>query len=325
MDGDTHREYRFLTQSWFQPANLRQRADQIKAAAREFVDNMAGMGGYADFAPDIAFLYPLHIIMGILGVPREDEPRILNWTKQLLASDDPEMNRSGAGGANSEEERLRARFEVFSEFIAYLETLRQARVGEPQEGDLASMIANAVISDAPISPEMAVGYYLIVATAGHDTTAASTACAMWALTQDRELLPKLKAQPDLIPGFVEESVRWATPVKHFLRTATSSTQLREQQIAKDDLLMLSYSSANRDEEKFDRPFEFDVERKLGQIAFGYGAHICLGQHLARLEMTTFWETLIPRLKSVEAAGPARLIVSNLSSGLKTLPIRFEFN
>jgi len=325
MDGATHKEYRFLTHAWFQSASLRQRADQIKAAALESVIRMAAMDGYCDFAADVAFIYPLHNIMSILGVPQEDEPKILNWTKELLGSDDPEMSRAGAVGRNNAEERLRARLEVFSEFTGYLEALRRARILHPQENDLASIIANSIISGQPISPQMAVNYYLIVATAGHDTTAASIACTMWAFTQNRDLLPKVKARPDLIPGLVEESVRWATPAKHFLRTATSPTQLRGQQIAEGDLLMLCYPSANRDEERFDRPFEFDIERGPGQMAFGYGGHVCLGQHLARMEMISFWDTLIPRLNSVAAAGPSRLVASRLSSGLKTLPIRFETN
>ena len=325
MDGRVHMRHRLLTQSWFQPSSLKRRAGKLKAIAEEFADRMAALGGKADFASEVAFLYPLRVIMDILGVPPEDEPLILNWTLQLFGSDDPDLNLTGASSAIDAQEQLRAQFESAGQLAAYMEKLRQARIADPGE-DLGSLIATGLIDGEPIKPETAVAYYMIVATAGHDTTASSTACGMWALTQHPELLGKLKAQPDLIPAFVEESVRWATPVKHFLRSASEDTELGGQTIRKGQLLMLCYPSANRDEAVFERPFVFDIERNANaHMAFGYGGHICIGQHLARMEMTNFWEAVIPRLDSVEAAGPAKLAAARLAGGFKTLPIRFEMH
>lgn len=127
-------------------------------------------------------------------------------------------------------------------------------------------------------------------------------------------------------GFVEESIRWATPVKHFIRSATEDTEVSGIRIAKDDWLMLSYQSGNRDDAVFERPFEFDPRRKPNRhVSFGYGAHVCLGQHLARMEMKILWEELFPSLKSIEMAGEARLTQSNFVCGPKSVPIRFVLN
>jgi cytochrome P450 len=133
----------------------------------------------------------------------------------------------------------------------------------------------------------------------------------------------VKANPALIPGLVDESIRWVTPVKHFMRTATEDTELRGQHIAKGDWLMLSYPSGNRDEEVFDDPFVFRADRSPNKhLAFGYGAHLCLGQHLAKLEMGILWEELLPRLKSVELAGEPARTVANFVGGPKRLPVRY---
>jgi cytochrome P450 len=107
-------------------------------------------------------------------------------------------------------------------------------------------------------------------------------------------LAKVRANPELIPGLVDESIRWTTPVRHFMRSAATDTTLRGQAIAKGEWLMLCYPSGNRDEEVFEDPYEFRVDRKPNRhLAFGYGAHLCLGQHLAKMEMRILWEELLP--------------------------------
>ena len=185
------------------------------------------------------------------------------------------------------------------------------------------MIANGKINGETINDFEAMGYYVIVATAGHDTTSSSTAGAMWALAERPDELAKLRADPSLIGGLVDESIRWTTPVRHFMRMAAADTTLRGQAIAKGEWLMLCYPSGNRDEEVFESPFDFRVDRGPNkQLAFGYGAHVCLGQHLAKLEMRILWEELLPRLKSVELAGQPKLSEANFVNGPKALPIRY---
>jgi cytochrome P450 len=172
-----------------------------------------------------------------------------------------------------------------------------------------------------------MSYYIIVATAGHDTTSNTTAGALWALAESPSEYKKLKGNfAELMPGFIEESIRWVTPVKHFMRSATADTTMRGTPIKKDDWLFLSYPSGNRDEDVFENPFTFKVDRTPNkQIAFGYGAHVCLGQHLARMEMRILWEELLPRLESVELAGMPKRTEANFVCGPKSVPIHFRMH
>jgi hypothetical protein len=134
----------------------------------------------------------------------------------------------------------------------------------------------------------------------------------------------VKADPSLIPGLVDEAIRWTTPVKHFMRSATADTELAGRAIAKGDWLMLCYASGNRDEEVFEDPYVFRVDRKPNRhLSFGYGAHLCLGQHLAKMEMRILFEELLPRLKSLALDGEPKLTQALFVSGPKTVPIRFE--
>jgi cytochrome P450 len=186
------------------------------------------------------------------------------------------------------------------------------------------MIANGKVNGCPMEDRALISYLIIASTAGHDTTSATTATGMWVLAEQPELLARLKANPRLIPGFVEESIRWTSPVQEFVRSATQDYELRGRKIRKGDLLYISYMSGNRDEEVFDSPFEFRPDRTPNRhIGFGYGGHICLGQHLARLEMRVFWEELLPKLKSVAFAGEPKMAQSEFVCGPKSVPIRFE--
>jgi len=146
------------------------------------------------------------------------------------------------------------------------------------------------------------------------------------LLDNPDQLQKLMADHNLINGFVEESIRWVTPVKHFMRTATDDAEVRGQKIKKGDWLMLCYPSGNRDEDHFTDPFKFDIERSPNKhVAFGYGAHICLGQHLGRMEMRVLWEELLPRLKSIKWNGTPKRTEANFVCGPKSVPVRYEMN
>ena len=227
---------------------------------------------------------------------------------------------SGAGDAAQWAEMLAA---IFKDFSAYFSGISADRRARPRE-DLATVIANAKVDGAPIGDRDAMSYYIIVATAGHDTTSSSTAGAMWALAENPALFARVKGDPSLIPGLVDEAIRWTTPVKHFMRMATADATLGSRRIAKGDWLMLCYASGNRDEAVFEAPFEFRPERKPNKhLAFGYGAHLCLGQHLAKMEMRILFEELFPRLRSVALDGTPRNSEATFVSGPKSLPLRFE--
>jgi cytochrome P450 len=324
MDAPDHPKYRALTQQWFTNQSVRKLEERIRSIARAQVASMIERQGECDFVRDVAVSYPLHVIMEILGVPREDEARMLMLTQQLFGSQDPELNRSREMVLDMAElvKQLQA---VIADFSDYFRRLTEARRAEPRD-DVASVIANAQIDGRPISDFEAMGYYIIIAAAGHDTTSSSTSGAMWALCEQPGELEKLRADPSLIPGLVEEAIRWTVPVQHFMRTAMQDYELRGVRLAAGDWLMLCYLSGNRDEEVFDTPYQFRSDRSPNKhISFGTGAHACLGQHLARLEMRILFEELIPKLESVELTGEPRRSASTFVGGPKTLPIRFALS
>lgn len=324
MDNPDHMQYRRLTQAWFMPQNLRKLEDRVREIARGFIDQMAAKGTECDFTRDVAFLYPLHVIMEVLGVPPIDEPRMLKLTQELFGTQDPDVNRTGKEVATADD-TLKMINETIFDFMTYFNAMTEDRRQNPRE-DLASVIANGAVYGQPLGHLEAMSYYIIAATAGHDTTSNTTAGAMWALAENPDQFRKVKEDLSLIPSMVEESIRWETPVKHFMRTATDDTEISGQKIGKGDWLFLAYPSGNRDEAVFDDPYSFRVDRSPNKhVAFGYGAHVCLGQHLARMEMRVLWEELLPRLHSVELAGKPSRTQANFVSGPKTVPIRFRMN
>lgn len=319
MDAPDHIKYRALTQGWFVPQNLRRLEDQIRVIAKAAVARMAATGGHCDFVREVALHYPLHVIMSIMGVPEEDEPRMLKLTQELFGASDPELGREA--GKPVEEQEFD--FGVIVDFSNYFRALSEKKRANPTD-DLASLIANSQVDGQPISDLEAMSYYIIVATAGHDTTSSSTAGALWALAENPRELAKVKADPSLIPSLVDESIRWTTPVKTFMRTVTRDTEFAGRDMKANDWLMLCYASGNRDETVFEAPDEFRVDRKPNRhLAFGYGAHLCLGQHLAKMEMRILWEELLPRLSELGLDGTPATSESVFVNGPKRLPVRFE--
>ncbi len=321
MDAPEHMDYRKLTQSWFMPKNLGSIEEKIRGIARTSVDAMLATGGSCDFVHQVSALYPLHVVMQILGVPHEDEPLMLKLTQEMFGGEDPDLNRARSVELTPEQVTQFV-IEAVRDFEGYFMKLAADRRANPQD-DVATVIANAVVDGEPISDRNAAGYYIIVAAAGHDTTSASTAGAMWALAKDPEQFARIKADRSLLPGLIEEAIRWTTPVQHFMRTAAEDCEIGGQRIAKDDWLMLCYVSGNHDERVFPDPDRFDASRSPNRhVAFGAGVHQCLGLHLARLEMRILFDELLDRIDSVELAGTPQRASSTFVGGPKTLPIRF---
>lgn len=323
MDEPMHMKCRLLTQAWFNPGNVKKREEEIREIARKSRANMEAMGGKGDFVASVALNFPLEVIMNILGVPDKDFPFMLRLTQEIFGPLDPDVQQ--AMNAMSIEDISNIQHAVLGELIQYFEQITEDRRANPTD-DLASVVANATLDGEPIPDNVLNGYYLITATAGHDTTSSSTSMGMWALATQPGLLERLQNDPSLIPAFVEECIRWATPVKNFMRTASEDVEIRGRTVKKGDWIMLCYASANRDEEVFDEPFAFSIDRSPNKhIAFGYGPHLCLGAHLARMEMRILFEELLPMIKSVRLAGEPRLSESYFVNGLKTLPIEFALN
>lgn len=321
MDEPDHMKYRLLTQAWFMPQSIKKREQDIRALAQDTVTQFVKLPGECDFVKDVALHYPLRVVMNILGVPPEDYPRMLRLTQELFGSSDPDTERFMA--ALNDEQFMQLLMGVIKDFGDYFGAITEDRRKTPRD-DLATLIANAQVDGKPIPEFEATGYYTIVATAGHDTTSSSTAGAMWALATQPGLLERVKGDLELVPKLIEEAIRWTTPVKTFMRSASADTELRGRKIKQGDWLMLCYASGNRDEEIFPHSDKFDIDRTPNrQLAFGNGAHVCLGQHLARMEMRILFEELLPRLKSVKLAGEPRYTESAFVNGLKTLPIAFE--
>ena len=313
MDGVEHAEFRRLTQDWFLPQNLKTLEAKVTQIAETFVDRMLATGGECDFVSDVAIWYPLRVIMMILGVPEEDEALMLKLTQEIFGSEDPDMQRKG-----TDEQRM----QFMMDFFNYFNKLTADRRANPSD-DVASVIANAVMDGKPIGEMEALGYYVIVATAGHDTTSASTAGGLLALMQNPEQMKKLRNDISLLPQAIEEMFRWETPVKHFLRTATEDYTLRGKSIKEGDRLMMMYASGNRDEDVFDNPFEFQIDRRPNkQIAFGFGVHRCLGHLLAKMEMNAFYKALLEKTTDIQLNGNPAWVHATFVSGLKRLPVRF---
>ncbi len=314
MDDPRHRVVRAIGADWFRPKAMRALKIRVDELAKRFVDNMVAAGTECDFVQEVAVNYPLYVIMSLLGLPESDFPRMLKYTQELFGSDDAEFARGV-----TPEEKGAALLDMFQYFTA----LTASRRENPTE-DLASAIANARVDGEPLSDIDTVSYYVIIATAGHDTTSAVISGGLQALIENPDQRERLRDNMNLMSLATEEMIRWVTPVKEFMRTAREDTTVRGVPITAGESVLLSYASANRDEEVFDDPFRFDVGRDPNKHnAFGYGVHFCLGAALARMEINSFFAELIPRLESIELAGSPEHIATIFVGGLKHLPIRYS--
>ncbi|OBI62739.1 cytochrome [Mycolicibacterium fortuitum] len=315
MDDPHHRKVRAIGADWFRPKAMRALKVRVDELAKRYVDKMRDIGPECDFVTAIAVDFPLYVIMSLLGLPEEDFARMHMLTQEMFGGDDDEYKRDGGS--------LEDQLAVLMDFFAYFSTLTASRRANPTE-DLASAIANGTIDGEPLSDVDTASYYVIVASAGHDTTKDAISGGLHALIENPDQLARLQAQPDLMGTAVEEMIRWSTPVKEFMRTATADTTVRGVPIAKGESVYLAYVSGNRDEEVFANPHRFDVARDPNKhLAFGYGVHFCLGAALARMEMNSLFTELLSRLDSIELAGTPELSATTFVGGLKHLPIRYS--
>ncbi|OBJ87190.1 cytochrome P450 [Mycobacterium asiaticum] len=314
MDDPHHRKVRAIGANWFRPAAMRNLKVHVDHLAKRYVDKMREIGPECDFVTDIAVDFPLYVILSLLGLPQSDFPRMRMLTQEMFGRDDAEYRRG------QEPETVLA---VMQEFLNYFATLTASRRRKPT-GDLASAIANGRIDGQPLPDIDTASYYVIIAAAGHDTTKDAISGGLHALIENPDELERLKQDIALMPTAVEEMIRWTTPVKEFMRTATADTTVRGVDIAEGESVYLAYVSGNRDEEVFDDPFRFDLGRDPNKhLAFGHGVHFCLGAALARMEIGSLYRELLPRLESIELTGEPELAATTFVGGLKHLPIRYS--
>jgi cytochrome P450 len=316
MDGEEHKAHRGIVNEWFKPRNVAPLQDRIDALATYYVDQMAGFNGQCDFVRDVALHFPLQVILSILGLPESDYARMLTLTQELFGAEDPDIARVGTD---------QAMLDVVLDFVDYFTALASAR-RECPTGDLSSVIANAEIDGQPLPDMDMLGHYIIIATAGHDTTSNAISGGLLALLDHRDQLELLQAHPELINRAADELVRFVSPVKHFMRTCREPFTLRDVTFQPGDLLYLSYASANRDEEAFADPMRLDVcrENSASHLAFGFGQHFCLGAHLARLEIRALFKELLGRLDHIELAAEPTWIRSYFVQGPKSIQVKYRF-
>ncbi len=320
MDPPEHRSVRNVASPVFTPRAVKAMDATIRTSAREIVDRLAGPTGAGegecDFANDVAAAHPLRILSTMLGVPREAEPDILRLTNQLFASEDPDLQREG-------EDRRQSIAELGLELYQLFDKIIQDRRANPRD-DLASLLANAETDGEPMGMMETLGYFLITFTAGHDTTKNALVGGMRAFLENPDQLEKMKSDRGLVDSAVEEVVRWTSPVNHMKRMVTRDYELRGQKLKAGDWLVMFYASANRDEEIFEAPFEFRIDRNPNRhLGFGIGEHFCLGANLARRSQRALFHELAQRMEWAELAGDPEQIHSAFVVGLKKLPMRYR--
>lgn len=315
MDGDEHKAHRNIVNDWFKPGNVKSMQARIDALARASVDGMAAMGDRCDFVNDVAVHFPLQVILAILGLPEADYARMLQLTQELFGVEDPDIARAV---------KDEAAISVLLDFVHYFTDLAADRRAHPT-GDLASVIANAEVGGEPLADMDTLGHYVIIATAGHDTTSSVIAGGLLALLEHRDQLELLQAEPELIDSAADELIRYVSPVKHFMRNCQAPFTLRDTTFEPGDLLYLSFASANRDESVFADPFRLDVRREnaSSHLAFGFGRHFCLGAHLARMEIRALFRELLGRLERMELAGEPAWTRAYFVEGPKSIPITYR--
>jgi hypothetical protein len=316
-DPPEHRDLRKVASPWFTPRALARMDEVIDKSAKDLVDELAGRGeeGEVDLASSIAVRHPLRVLAKAIGVPEDEEDKILELSNRLFAPDDLDLG----GGESTTESFLK----LGQEFVELFTPIVEDRRKNPTD-DLASVIANARIHGEPMGPMETLGYYLIVFNAGHDTTKNSLAGGFEQLVRHPDQFAKVQKDPSLAPDVVEEMIRWASPVNYMKRTVAEDTELKGQKLREGDALVMFYASANRDERVFDDPYTFDVTRRPNRhLAFGYGEHFCMGAHFARRSMRAIVEQLARRVEEWELSGDPEWIRASFVVGLKRLPVRYR--
>jgi cholest-4-en-3-one 26-monooxygenase len=314
MDPPDHGRYRRVASHWFTPRAIRGMDAKVARVTREVLD-AAGERETGDFVRDVSAKITIAVIAEMLGVPRSDWGLLFRWTNEIIAPQDPEFQH----GATPQETLERSRLELFT----YFHDLAMRRRAAPSD-DIVSVVANGKVNDELLPPVELLSYFLLLVVAGNETTRNAMTGGMLAFLDEPAEWEKLRRDAALVGPAVEEIVRWTTPVIQFARTATRDYVLRGKTIRAGDSVCLFYASGNRDEEVFEAPFAFRADREPNpHIGFGMGEHVCLGAHLARLELRHAFAQLRTRLERCELSGPVERVRSSFVGGIKRAPMRWR--
>ena len=308
VDPPRHGPLRKVAMPFFRPRELRAQRSEIEAIAVELLDKAFADGGDIDFVEAVAAPLPLAVVARMVGAPMDDVHLLYRWTNEVIGKDDPEYRQAGETAGQTVK---RARGEIRSYFTDLLAQRRK----EPED-DLMSELIAADMGGQPLSEEQLVSYCELLVEARNAISG-----GMLAFAERPDEWQRLRANPDLMPDTVEEILRWVSPISHFSRIATQDVEFRGHTIRKGEQVALYFASANRDEEVYDEPFAFRIDRRPNpHLAFGYGEHFCMGAHLARIEIDVLFSLLTKRVASFEVAGDVVRLSSITNGSLKHLPI-----
>ncbi|MFC6931555.1 cytochrome P450 [Actinomadura yumaensis] len=309
LDDPEHLRRRRMVYQRFTPRGVARYADRIRATAVDCIDT-ALEAGTVDAVPALAAPLPARVIGWLLGFPEESWPQLVHWSETAVYA--------GGGQRYVTDE---ATIAVGEFAMAVLDMAKERRACP--SSDLLSTWSNAGPDDPAYDDERLAHEALLLLVGGAETTRTVIATAIDALIRHPDQWRRLRDDPSLIPGAVEEFVRWTTPILNMCRVPNVDAEVRGVTIPAGDQVLLMYGSANRDEDVFDRPDEFDVTRPSGDhIAFGLGPHFCLGASLARLELQIFFEEWVARVGDAERAdaeGP-RILRNAFVRGVTEFPV-----
>lgn len=316
MDPPRHRQYRTLVNQAFTPRMIGNIHGRVRAMVQEIIDGVIERGE-CDFVEDVAALLPLAVICEMMGVPQEDRRHIYLLGNKMVGIDDPDLQGDGKpilpGDAMA----------AFGEMFVYASKLWNIAHEKPSD-DLATALVNAELEGRTLDEMEFNFFFLLLLIAGNETTRTVTSNGMIALLEHPDQLHDLRNDQSLIPGAVEEILRFAPAVHTFRRTATVDTELRGQAIRAEHKLLLWYPSANRDEDVFEHADIFNIRRSPNEhVAFGFGEHYCLGANLARLELQEVFRGITTRMHDMETTAPPRRLRSCFINGVKEMQVRFR--
>lgn len=321
-DGLRHRALRLILQKQFTARAVATYETFLRGLTARTLDAALPKGTF-DFVKEVSADFPINVLARMLDVPEEDTQQLIDWGNRIIGNTDPDYADVLLESAESERYRdLPFRSPAALEVFAYGRKLAAKRRGGDGTDLVSTLVNNSPKDGVPLSATDFDNYFLLLVVAGNETTRHAISHSMLALIDHPDERAKLTADPSLIPGGVEECLRWASPVYHFRRTATRDVELGGKLIREGDKVVLWFASGNRDADVFPDPYRFDVTRQnIDHVTFGKGSpHFCLGNSLARLEMRVMFEELLPRLADIRLTGEVRRVRSNFVNGIKELPV-----
>jgi cytochrome P450 len=312
MDPPEHRDYRGTLSHLFTPRATERWRPMVERVVDEIFDRIAGRDEI-DFVTEVSAVMPIAVIAAMLGIPAEDHEKFFRWTNQAIGPTDPEYQEGGS----VRETAFRAReknFEYFARMIA-------ERRSTPRD-DIVSVLVDARVDGKPIPDFELLSYLFLLVVAGNETTRNAATRGYLALLEHPEQLALLRDDRSLLRAAVEEILRWTSPVIHMARTSTVDLEIHGVKVRAGERVTFFYPSANRDEDAFEDPDEFRIDRWPNRhLAFGVGEHVCLGAHLARLELQVLFDRLVERIDRAELVAPPERLHASIIGGIKHAPLK----